>query len=83
MRALATAARSRRAAPQDRVALPQVLAHALDHLTLLLETDVAIAGALGSQWRAALKQRQPRPAGELRLILASTDILDVVGAHAR
>jgi hypothetical protein len=47
--------------------LQHILAHALDHLTLLLETDYAIWRALGPQWRAALAQRQRRPAGELRL----------------
>jgi hypothetical protein len=75
-------ARSGTLAPPDQLVVPQVLAHALDHLRLLLETDVAIANALGSQWRAALKQRQPRPAGELRLARASPDVLETIGACA-
>ena len=60
-------ARSGTLAPPEWVALEHILAHALDHLTLLLETDFAIWRALGPQWRAALSQRQRRPAGELRL----------------
>jgi hypothetical protein len=60
-------ARSETLGPPERVTLQHILAHALDHLTLLLETDYAIWRALGPQWRAALAQRQRRPAGELRL----------------
>jgi hypothetical protein len=60
-------ARSGTLGPPERVALQHILAHALDHLTLLLETDFAMWRALGPQWRAALAQRQRRPAGELRL----------------
>jgi hypothetical protein len=59
-------ARSGTLAPPDQLALPHVLAHALDHLALLLETDFAIWRALGPPWRAALAQRQRWPAGELR-----------------
>jgi hypothetical protein len=59
-------ARSGTLGPPERVALQHILAHALDHLTLLLETDFAIWRALGRQWRAALAQRQRWPAGELR-----------------
>jgi hypothetical protein len=67
-------ARSGTLEPPERVAVEHILAHALDHLTLLLETDFAIWRALGPQWRAALAQRQGRPAGELRLAhaIAST-----------
>lgn len=65
-------ARSGTLGPPQRVALGHILAHALDHLTLLLETDFAIWRALGPQWRAALAQRQRRPAGELRLAHAVT-----------
>lgn len=60
-------ARSGTLAPPEWLALEHILAHALDHLTLLLETDFAIWRALGPQWRAALALRQRRPAGELRL----------------
>ncbi len=71
------AARSGTLGPPERVALEHILAHALDHLTLLLETDFAIWRALGPQWRAALAQRQRWPAGELRLAhaMASTPSL--------
>ena len=65
-------ARSGTLEPPERVALPHILAHALDHLTLLLETDFAIWRALGPQWRAKLTQRQHRPAGELRLAHAGS-----------
>jgi hypothetical protein len=67
-------ARSGTLGPPQQVALQHILSHALDHLTLLLETDFAIWRALGPQWRAALAQRQRRPAGELRLAhtIAST-----------
>jgi len=52
------------------------------HLTLLLETDFALWRALGPQWRAALAQRQHRPAGELRLarVVASTPSLSAGAA---
>jgi hypothetical protein len=60
-------ARSGTLGQPERLAMQHILAHALDHLTLLLETDFAIWRALGPQWRAALAQRQRRPAGELRL----------------
>ncbi|NTU80503.1 MAG: hypothetical protein HGA45_14180 [Chloroflexales bacterium] len=57
-------ARSAPLAPPERIALAHVLAHALDHLALLLETDPAIARALGRPWRQALAARVRRPAGE-------------------
>jgi hypothetical protein len=60
--------------PPEQVALEHILAHALDHITLLLETDFAIWRALGPQWRAALALRQRRPAGELRLAHASSGV---------
>jgi len=60
-------ARSGTLGPPEWMALQHILAHALDHLALLLETDFAIWRALGPQWRAALTQRQRQPAGELRL----------------
>ena len=59
-------ARSGTLDPPERLALEHILAHALDHLALLLETDFAIWRVLGPQWRAALAQRQRWPAGELR-----------------
>jgi hypothetical protein len=58
-------ARSEALMPPARIGLEHVLAHALDHLTLLMETDVVIQAALGEAWRVALCQRLPRPAGEL------------------
>ena len=64
------AARSRTLGPPEWMALQHILAHALDHLALLLETDFAIWRALGPQWRAALTQRQRQPAGELLLAQA-------------
>ncbi|NTU82368.1 MAG: hypothetical protein HGA45_23840 [Chloroflexales bacterium] len=57
-------ARSAPLAPPEHIALAHVLAHALDHLALLLETDPAIARALGHPWRQALADRACRPAGE-------------------
>jgi hypothetical protein len=57
------------------MALQHILAHALDHLALLLETDFAIWRALGPQWRAALTQRQRQPAGELCLAYARASTL--------
>jgi len=76
-------ARSGTLEPPERVALEHILAHALDHVTLLLETDFAIWRALGPQWRAALAQRQSRPAGELRLAhaMASTPSLGAGAAN--
>ena len=70
-------ARSRTLGPPEWMALQHILAHALDHLALLLETDFAIWRALGPQWRAALTQRQRQPAGELLLAqaIASTPSL--------
>ncbi|MEI8308960.1 MAG: hypothetical protein WCF99_17995 [Chloroflexales bacterium] len=64
---LAQPARSETLMPPTRIGLEHVLAHALDHLTLLMETDAAIHAALGDAWRTALHRRLPRPAGELRL----------------
>lgn len=61
-------ARSGTLTPPAQIALAHVLAHGLDHLTLLLETDHAIAESLGPAWRAALACRQRRPSGELRLV---------------
>jgi hypothetical protein len=63
---VAQPARSETLMPPARIGLAQVLAHALDHLALLLETDVAIRAALGEGWCIALRRRTPRPAGELR-----------------
>jgi len=76
-------ARSGTLGPPEQVALEHILAHALDHLMLLLETDFAIWRALGPQWRAALAQRQRRPAGELRLAhaMASTPSLSAGAAN--
>jgi hypothetical protein len=76
-------ARSETLGPPHRVALPHILAHALDHLTLLLETDFALWRVLGPQWRSALAQRQRRPAGELRLAhaMASTPSLSAGAAN--
>ncbi len=59
-------ARSGTLVPPEQISLAQVLAHALDHLTLLLATDQAIAAALGAGWRKNLAQRQQRPAGEFQ-----------------
>jgi hypothetical protein len=67
-------ARSGTLGPPEGLALDHILAHALDHLTLLLETDFAIWRALGPQWRAALARRQHRPAGELRMAHAMASI---------
>jgi len=76
-------ARSGTLGPPERVALQHILAHALDHLTLLLETDFAIWRALGPQWRLALALRQRQPAGELRLAhtMACTPSLTVGAAN--
>lgn len=76
-------ARSRTLAPPEWLALQHILAHALDHLALLLETDFAIWRALGPQWRAALAQRQRQPAGELFLAqaMASTRSLSAGAAN--
>jgi hypothetical protein len=76
-------ARSRTLGPPEQVALQHILAHGLDHLTLLLETDFALWRALGPQWRAALALRQHRPAGELRLAhaMASTPSLSADAAN--
>ncbi|MEI7770094.1 MAG: hypothetical protein WCI67_08915 [Chloroflexales bacterium] len=59
-------ARSETLMPPAQIGPAHVLAHALDHLSLLMETDAAIQAALGEAWRAALRRRLPRPAGELR-----------------
>ena len=59
-------ARSSTLAPPDQITLQHVLAHALDHLRLLIETDPPIARAIGPLWRAALDCRERRPAGELQ-----------------
>ncbi len=67
-------ARSETLMPPARIGLEHVLAHALDHLTLLMETDVAIRTALGDAWRTALCRRLPRPAGELRPAVGSSTI---------
>jgi hypothetical protein len=58
-------ARSETLMPPAQIGLAHVLAHALDHLALLLATDAAIEAALGEAWRMALQRRMPRPAGEL------------------
>ncbi len=60
-------ARSDTLMPPAQIRLAHVLSHALDHLRLLMETDPAIRAALGAAWRAALRRRRPRPAGEIRL----------------
>jgi hypothetical protein len=70
--ASAQPARSETLMPPARIGLTHVLAHALDHLALLLETDVAIHAALGEGWRLALHRRVPRPAGELRHSVGAT-----------
>lgn len=64
---MALPVRSETLMPPARIGLEHVLAHALDHLTLLMETDEAIQTALGDVWRTTLRRRMPRPAGELRL----------------
>jgi hypothetical protein len=66
-------ARSGTLVPPERISLAQVLAHALDHLTLLLATDHAIATALGAVWRQSLAQHQQRPAGEFRSVYAQAN----------
>ena len=76
-------ARSRTLGPPEWMALQHILAHALDHLALLLETDLAIWRALGPLWRAALTQRQRQPAGELlsAQAMASTPSLSAGAAN--
>ena len=59
--------RSAPLAPPERIERCHVLAHALDHLALLVETDQVIACALGHLWRQTLVGRWYRPAGELHL----------------
>ena len=77
------AARSRTLGPPEWMVLQHILAHALDHLALLLETDFGIWRALGAQWRAALTQRQRQPAGELLLAqtMAATPSLSAGAAN--
>jgi hypothetical protein len=60
-------ARSEALLPPACIVPTQVVAHALDHLALLLKTDPAIAHAVGPDWGMALAQRQHQPAGELRM----------------
>ena len=57
--------RSSSLAPPERIAIGHVLAHALDHLTLLYSTDAAISSVLGGRWADPLASRAMRPAGEL------------------
>ncbi len=49
--------------PPEIIRFEQVLAHALDHLAMLVQTDVAVRSALSAPWRALLRLRQPQPAG--------------------
>ena len=49
--------------PPDVISSDQVLAHALEHLAMLVEVDTAVRSALIPEWEPALRGRLPLPAG--------------------
>ncbi len=57
--------------PPATIGRDAALAHALDHLALLLHHDPAIRAQLSAAWMNVLADRLPQPAGELRKRIAS------------
>ncbi|GHO63915.1 hypothetical protein KSC_028070 [Ktedonobacter sp. SOSP1-52] len=51
--------------PPAHITHQNVLAHALDHLALLITSDPAIETVLGAEWHAILRYRRPQGAGRL------------------
>ena len=49
--------------PPETIRFEHVVAHALDHLAMLVQTDGAVRGALSAPWQSLLRPRQPQPAG--------------------
>ena len=49
--------------PPRKIEMNHILAHALDHLTLLRYSDVSINATLESGWLQVLETRRPKPAG--------------------